>query len=55
MKTVSFSADDLNQFKKLYKQAIRDEKEIIIFRGDEYLTTYAKYLIEYLTTKFKTS
>jgi hypothetical protein len=53
MKTVSFSQDDLIQFKKLYEQAIRDEKEIIIFKGDEYLTSYAKYLIEYLETQLK--
>lgn len=53
MKNVSFSPNDFKQFKKIYGDAIKTGKESFIFKGDEYLTAYAKYLIEYLNTKLR--
>ena len=42
-----------DQLKKSYKQAIKNNKDHFVFEGADILTSYAKYLIEYLSTKFK--
>jgi hypothetical protein len=31
-----------------YNKAVKEDKETFIFQGQEILTTYAKYLLEYL-------
>lgn len=38
----------LKRFKKAFKQAQVNQKEQFTFDGNEYLVSYAKYLIEYL-------
>lgn len=48
---VTFDAETLLRFKKFYKEAIRKKEEIFIFDGQEYLVSYAKYLIQYLESK----
>ena len=53
MKTISFDQQKLKEFKRLYNKAVKEGKDSFIFIGDEYLTTYAKYVIEYLTNQFK--
>lgn len=53
MKTVSFTKADLKEFKKHYNKAVKDKMYLFIFKGEEYLTEYAKYVIEYLNGKFK--
>ena len=47
-KTINFDALKLKEFKKHYNIALNDKKEIFIFEENEYLVSYAKYLIEYL-------
>lgn len=45
--------DDLRKFKKLYNKAVSKEEVIFLFKGDEILTGYAKYVIEYETNRYK--
>jgi hypothetical protein len=42
--------EDLKPLKVLYKKAIRGKCEIFTYKGKEILTSYAKYLIEYMET-----
>jgi hypothetical protein len=47
---------DLPTFSRLkneYQNAVNNSKETFIFDGNEFLTNYAKYLIEYFTPMFK--
>lgn len=44
---------DLENLKKLYKKAIDNKEEIVIYKNQEIVTGYLKYLIEYLENKFK--
>ena len=46
--TITFDIAKLKQFKKAYNLAT---EEVFIFEGQEFLKSYAKYLIEYLETK----
>ncbi len=52
MKMISFDKRKLKELKNLYNKAIKENKESFTYNGDEYLTSYAKYLIEYLETVF---
>lgn len=47
-KAVVFNQDTLKLFKKHYAKAKKDGCKIFIFEGNEWLTSYAKYTIEYL-------
>lgn len=52
-KALLFKLDNavvLNELKNMPKEK---QKEIITFKGHQLLVTYAKYLIEYLQTKFQ--
>ena len=51
--TVSFNELQYEGFKKEYENAVQNNIQMFIFEGNEYLTGYAKYLIEYLKLKFK--
>jgi len=53
-KQVEFNAENFKAFRKRYNEAIRDSENSFMFEGNEYLTSYAKYVIEYLEPKFKT-
>lgn len=44
---------DLENLKELYKKAIDNKEEIVIYKSQKLLTGYLKYLIEYLENKFK--
>jgi hypothetical protein len=49
MKTVSFDKDKLELFKAKYEESKgRGANHVFKFESDEYLVSYAKYLIEYL-------
>lgn len=52
MKKLQFTKDLLATFKKSYELALENNLEIFTFNGHEFLTSYAKYLIEYLESKF---
>lgn len=53
MKSIDFTPEKLEELKKLYSNAVATGSEVLIFDGSEVLTTYAKYLIEYLTAIFE--
>jgi hypothetical protein len=48
MKGVEFSLQDLKQLKDAYEQAVKDEKESFEFHGEEVITDFAKYMIQFL-------
>jgi len=51
--TISFNHPTYTRFKKVYQSAVRNNIEIFVFDGHEFLTAYAKYIIEYLKPKFE--
>jgi hypothetical protein len=44
---------NINNFKELYNSALNDNLESFIFEGQEVLTSYAKYVIEYFNIIIK--
>ena len=50
---VEWTAKMLKEFKSEYKKALENKQNIIVFKGQEYVTMFGKYLIEYLEPKFK--
>lgn len=42
------SLDDLYDLSFWYKKAVKEEKDQFTFKGMDILTSYAKYLIEYM-------
>lgn len=51
--TLSVDKSTFLRLKNEYQNAINDSKDTFIFEGNELLTNYAKYLIEYFTPMFK--
>ncbi len=52
MKKIEFTEEEFNTFKKEYNKALDNKDASFKFKGNEYVTDFAKYLIEYLTPKF---
>lgn len=50
MQQRSVSLADLEPLRKAYNQAVKAKKEQFTYKGTELLTSYAKYLLEYLQT-----
>lgn len=50
-KNLEFTPETAREFRATYKQALLDGHETFTFQDKEVLTTYAKYLCEYLVTK----
>lgn len=40
------------KLKKKYEESVEKNEDIFIFEGNEVLTSYAKYLLEFLESKF---
>jgi hypothetical protein len=53
MKYINFTPEKLELLKNEYQKAVTTGSEVFIFEGSEVLTTYAKYLIEYLSEILK--
>lgn len=51
--TINFTEQKFKKLKLQYEKAVTENKEQFYFDGNLLLTSYAKYLVEYLTTKFK--
>lgn len=49
---VTFDGDVLKRFKTAYDNAVAADSVDFVFEGNEFLTEYARYLIEYLEKKF---
>ena len=50
---MNFNKQDLKELKKLYNEAVKNDKESFMFKEHELLVIYAKYLIQYLETMIK--
>lgn len=42
---------DILQLRRLYKSAVTNGEEQFIFRGNILLTSYAKYMLEYIDSQ----
>lgn len=51
-KQIEFTPELLEKLKEAYGLAIKNGKPLFIFNGSEWVTDYAKYVIEYLNNKF---
>ena len=51
--TITFNKVSYEQFKVEYNSAVENNKEMFVFKGNDILTAYAKYMIEYLKNKFE--
>jgi hypothetical protein len=50
---IIFTKESKNAFEKEYKKALENKQETFMYSNREFLTEYAKYLIEYLEMKIK--
>lgn len=48
MPQVIVTIEDLVPLGKAYNKALKENKEYFIYKGTEIVTSYAKYLLEYL-------
>jgi len=53
METITVNENDLKILKRKFKEACENNKEQFTFLGRDILKTYAKYLIQYLDSRFK--
>lgn len=53
MVTIKFTEKDFDQFKEVYELHKNTPEQVFEFKGAEYVSGYAKYLIQYLEGKFK--
>lgn len=51
MNNIVLDKDDLPKLKKLYKESIENDKQIIIYKNNQIAIDYLQYLIEYLELK----
>ncbi len=51
--SITFDRQELINLKRSYTLAVEENKEQFTFKGNELLTSYAKYLIEYLESRLK--
>jgi hypothetical protein len=52
-RTILWSSEILTLFKKVYTKAVNEKAESFFFMGHEFVTGYAKYLIQYLEQRLK--
>ena len=52
MNYISWTKPMLKAFKIAYDKAIKEKLESFYFENNEYFTSYAKYIIEYLEPQF---
>jgi hypothetical protein len=50
---MEFTEEDFIELKKKYSLALKEKKKIFTFKSQVLLVDYAKYMIEYLTSKFE--
>ena len=49
--TITFTKQKLEKLKEQYNHSVNNKLESFIFEGQEILTDYAKYMIQYLESK----
>lgn len=50
---LEFTPSKARRFKEVYQDTLEHHRQSFIFEGHEFLTDYAKYVIEYLESRFK--
>ena len=50
---LNISFEDLQRLKSIYKEAVEADEYTLWFEGNQFVTNYAKYLIEHLENEFK--
>ena len=48
MKVYAFNSGDKKELQIAFNDAVKNNHESFVFKGQEVLTQYAKYLLEYL-------
>lgn len=48
MPPITVTQKDLKPLKAAYQKAVKEKKDFFLYKGQEVITTYAKYLIEML-------
>lgn len=51
--SIAFTETKFKKFKKAFKEADKSNQKIFVFEDKEILTTYARYLIEYLSSYYE--
>lgn len=52
-KSIVWTRPKMKRFDKAIMEAIKDKKELFIFDGNSFVTTYAIYLLQYLKEEMK--
>ena len=50
-KMVSFTAQSASDLAARYRLAVENNEEQFVFEGNDYLTAYAKYLLQHLSNQ----
>jgi hypothetical protein len=50
---IALNVETYKKLKKEYERAVKENQEIFLFENKELLTSYAKYLLEYMKDKLK--
>lgn len=50
---ITWVPSKLDAFRKQYEAAVKKDLETFMWEGREFFTPYAKYLIEYLSYRFR--
>ena len=50
-KNITFTPETRDLLRGAYMKAVDDGNDVFTFNGDEYVTGYAKYLLEFLDTQ----
>ena len=45
---MKINRNSINKLQKKYDDAVKNKIDVFMYKGSEVLTTYAKYLLEYL-------
>lgn len=53
VESIAFDKPMRERLRKAYVKAVDENAEQFTFEGNEYVTNYAKYLLEYLDMKLK--
>ena len=48
MPVIQWTQSRVAKFKQAYQQAVTNQVETFLFEGNQFVTAYAKYLLEYL-------
>lgn len=48
MNEIQFTKESFNKFKKIYNKSVKNNQLEFTFENKQFLTMYAKYLIEYV-------